>query len=238
MSGQKKDKCLICGKSLNYATSPEQYKDLQCEFCKKSFNTNVFCEDGHYVCDSCHSKNAIQIIEDFCEITEIKDPFKLVNIIMQHPKFNMYGPEHHVLTSAVILTALRNNKIIKPNGEEISSFDIKEAIRRASKIPGGWCGFYGSCGAGMGSGVAISIFTGANPSTNYPRSLANEITSRSLAKIADNLEHCCKRSIRLSIIETLKFLEEKFNIKLEYKPEKCPFSELNDKCEKIHCPLF
>jgi hypothetical protein len=238
MAGQKKDKCLICGKSLNYATSPEQYKDLQCEFCKKSFNTNVFCEDGHYVCDSCHSKNAIQIIEDFCEITEIKDPFKLVNIIMQHPKFNMYGPEHHVLTSAVILTALRNNKIIKPNGEEISSFDIKEAIRRASKIPGGWCGFYGSCGAGMGSGVAISIFTGANPSTNYPRSLANEITSRSLAKIADNLEHCCKRSIRLSIIETLKFLEEKFNIKLEYKPEKCPFSELNDKCEKIHCPLF
>jgi hypothetical protein len=238
MSGQKKDKCLICGKSLNYATSPEQYKDLQCEFCKKSFNTNVFCEDGHYVCDSCHSKNAIQIIEDFCEITEIKDPFKLVNIIMQHPKFNMYGPEHHVLTSAVILTALRNNKIIKPNGEEISSFDIKEAIRRASKIPGGWCGFYGSCGAGMGSGVAISIFTGANPSTNYPRSLANEITSRSLAKIADNLEHCCKRSIRLSIIETLKFLKEKFNIKLEYKPEKCPFSELNDKCEKIHCPLF
>jgi hypothetical protein len=143
-----------------------------------------------------------------------------------------------VLTPAVILTSLKNNKIKKPDGNEITSFDIKEAIRRASKIPGGWCGFYGSCGAGMGSGVAISIFTGATPSTDTPRTLANQMTARSLNKIADNLEHCCKRSVRLSIIETLEFLNDKFDIDLGYKYQKCVFSTINKKCEKEKCPVF
>lgn len=208
MNKNKSDKCEICGKPLIYATKSEDYRDLNCEFCAKSFDTNIYCTDGHYICDSCHSKGPIEIIEKICEESNIKDPFVLADLIMKHPNFKVYGPEHHVLTPAVILTALKNNQIKKPDGSEISLFDIKEAIRRASKIPGGWCGFYGSCGAGMGSGVAMSIFTGATPSTDYPRTLANQITSRSLNKIADNLEHCCKRSVRISIIETLKFLKE------------------------------
>jgi hypothetical protein len=157
---------------------------------------------------------------------------------MKHPKFKVYGPEHHVLTPAVILTVLKNNEIKKPDGRLVSLLDIKEGIRRASKIPGGWCGFYGSCGAGMGSGIAISVFTGATPSTDVPRTLANQITSRSLNRIADNLEHCCKRSVRLSVLETLDFLREKFNINLDYHYKKCNFSNINDKCERENCPIF
>ncbi|MFX1363760.1 MAG: DUF5714 domain-containing protein [Promethearchaeota archaeon] len=238
MSEKKSDKCEICGKNLIYSIEKEGYKALKCEFCGKIFNSNVYCEDGHYICDNCHSKGPIEIIERICEETKIKDPFELADVIMKHPKFKMYGPEHHVLTPAVILTALKNNNIKKYNGNEITLFDIKEAIRRASKIPGGWCGYYGSCGAGMGSGVAISIFTGATPATDYPRTLANQITSRSLSKIADNLEHCCKRSVRLSIFETLKFLKEIFQIELNYKYNNCIFSDRNDKCEKVKCPIF
>jgi hypothetical protein len=90
----------------------------------------------------------------------------------------------------------------------------------------------------MGSGVAISIFTGATPSTDYPRTLANLMTSRSLYKIADNLEHCCKRSVRLSILETLKFLKETFSIDLEYTYKRCNFSNSNDKCVEEKCPVF
>ncbi|TFG17814.1 MAG: hypothetical protein EU531_02240 [Promethearchaeota archaeon] len=234
---EKKDKCEICGKKLSYATQVGDYKSLPCEFCGNIFATNIYCEDDHYICDSCHMKGPIQIIEEICEKTKIQDPFKLADKIMSHPKFKMYGPEHHVLTPAVILTSLKNNNIKKPNGQEITFNDIKEAIKRASKIPGGWCGFYGSCGAGMGSGVAISIFTGATPSTDLPRTLANQMTSRALNKIADNLEHCCKRSVRLAICETLEFLKDTYSITLEYSPMKCIFSEENDKCEKINCPI-
>ena len=234
---KKKDICEICGEELVYAVNLNDYKDLTCEFCGKSFNANTFCKNGHYICDSCHSKGPIEVIEDFLENTNLKDPFEMADKIMKHPKFKMYGPEHHVLTPAVIITALKNNGIKKPNGDEVTLFDIKEAIRRASKIPGGWCGFYGSCGAGMGSGVAISVFTGANPSTDIPRSIANEATSRSLAKIADNLEHCCKRSLKISICETIEILNEKFGITLPYGPKKCVFSALNNKCEEEKCPF-
>ncbi len=238
MKKEISDKCEICGETLLYATKLEDYKELNCEFCKKKFKTNIYCSVGHYICDACHSKGPIEIIEKICEETDIKDPFELADIIMKHPNFKVYGPEHHVLTPAVILTSLKNNGVNKPSGDKISLFDIKEAIRRASKIPGGWCGFYGSCGAGMGSGVAISIFTGATPATDGPRTLANQVTSQSLDKIADNLEHCCKRSVRLSIIETLKFLQEKFSINLGYNFKRCPFSKINDKCVKEECPIF
>ena len=238
MSKEKKDKCEICGKDLVYAKVPKAYRNIKCEFCGKLFNANTFCEEGHYICDFCHSKGPIEVIEDICESTNIKDPFLLADTIMQHPEFKMYGPEHHVLTPAVILTSLKNNNIKKPNGTEITQFDIKEAIRRASKIPGGWCGFYGSCGSGMGSGIAISIFTGATPATDKERTLANKMTSRALAKIADNLEHCCKRSVRLTICEVLAFLAEHFHIKLDYHTNKCEFSNLNNKCEKENCPIF
>lgn len=232
------DKCEICGKNLIYATKLNDYKNLKCEFCNKLFKTNIYCEDNHYICDTCHSKGPLEVIEEICKTTEIKDPFKLADKIMKHPKFKIYGPEHHILTPVVILTILKNNNIVKPNGKEITLLDIEEAIRRSSKISGGWCGFYGSCGAAMGSGVAISIFTNATPSTDIPRSLANAVTSRSLTKVADNLEHCCKRSLKLSLIETLKFLEEKFGITLNYLPNNCPFSRINPKCIKQKCPIF
>ena len=238
MTEKKVDKCEICGENLTYSTSSEENKDLNCQFCGKLFNTNIFCQQGHYICDACHAKGAIDIIDEICENTNIKSPFKLTDEIMKHPNFKMYGPEHHILTPAVILTILKNNNITKPNGEEITLFDIKEAIRRASKIPGGWCGFYGSCGAGMGSGIAISIFTGANPSTDNERTLANQMTSVSLSRIADGLEHCCKRSVKISICETLEFLKEKFSIDLNYETNRCVFSGKNEKCEEESCFLY
>lgn len=232
------DKCEICGENLEYATQIADYKDLSCVFCEKKDSVNTYCPNGHYICDECHAKGPIEVIDEFCESTDIKDPFIIADEIMKHPKFKVYGPEHHALTPAVILTALKNNKIKKPNGQEITLMDIKEAIRRASKIPGGWCGFYGCCGAGMGSGVAISIFTNTTPSTDRTRTLANLMTSRSLNKIADNLEHCCKRSVKLSIIEVLDFLKEKFGINLDFRAGKCEFSGINDKCEREDCPIF
>ncbi len=233
-----KDKCEICGKQLKYVTQIDMCRELACEFCGRVDLVNTFCPDNHYICSTCHAKGAIEVIEEICEKTEIKNPFFLADKIMKHPNFKIYGPEHHGLVPAVLLTALKNNKIKKTNGEEITFSDTKEAIKRASKIPGGWCGFYGSCGAGMGAGVFISIFTGATPSKDKERTFSIQITSRAFNKIADNLEHCCKRSVRISICEALDFLKEKFSIELDYKPGKCSFSKINDKCEGKKCPFF
>ena len=64
------------------------------------------------------------------------------------------------------------------------------------------------------------------------------MTSISLSKIGDNLEHCCKRSVKISICETLRFLEEKFDIKMDYQSQSCNFSNVNPKCEKENCLFY
>jgi hypothetical protein len=198
----------------------------------------MFCENGHYICDQCHSKEAIEIIERMCEFSDSKDPFKLANKMMKHPSFKMYGPEHHALVPAVILTVLKNNNVTKINGKMITLFDIKDSIKRGSAIPGGWCGFYGACGAGIGSGIVISILTGDTPSSSVERTLANRMTSITISKITDNLQHCCKRSVRISICETLHFIEQELDISLSYNLESCDFSQFNDRCEGVNCPFF
>ena len=106
MTGNKSDKCEICGKNLIYATNIEKYKELRCVYCNKKDTVNTYCIDNHFICDSCHAKGAKEIIIDVCEKTDLKDPFELADLKMKHPKFNLYGPEHHILTPAVILTVL------------------------------------------------------------------------------------------------------------------------------------
>ncbi len=235
---KKYDKCEICGKNLIHLTDINEIKEVSCQFCNKKEKAEVICSDGHYICDECHSKDAIEVISEFCEKTELTNPYQIAEEIMKHPNFKVYGPEHHVLVPAAILTSLKNLHVKNPEGKEVNFGHVQEAIRRASKIPGGWCGFYGTCGSGAGSGVAISVFTKATPSKDTERSLSILTTSRSLEKIADNLEHCCKRALRLAITETIKMLNEKFELNLDFSPKSCSFSKINDKCEKEKCLYF
>ena len=229
------DKCEICRSNLKYL---ENESLAHCIFCKEKKKTSIICPNGHYICDQCHSKDAITAILDFCEQTELVDPFEIADEIMKHPNFKVYGPEHHVLVPAALLTSLKNLNIKKTDGVSVTFADIVKAVDRARKLPGGWCGLYGNCGAGVGSGVAISVFTGATPAKDIPRSLSILTTSRSLEKIADNIEHCCKRSVRISIAQAIKMLNEKFDLDLDFKAKKCIFSDLNDKCERQKCPFF
>ena len=67
MSEKKKDKCEICGHDLVYATQLDDRKEFKCEFCLKSDIVNIYCPNGHYICDSFHSKVPIEIIKEFCE---------------------------------------------------------------------------------------------------------------------------------------------------------------------------
>lgn len=234
------DKCEICGGSLQYGKLNSEKVDIDCHFCGKSFKANTFCENGHYICDTCHAKDALTFIYEFCSSTQLTDPYRMADEIMKHPSFNMYGNEHHVLTPAVVLTTLKNLGCKNHKGKLVTDQMIAESMERASKIPGGWCGFYGSCGAGMGAGVAVSVFSEATPSTATERTWANKTTSKSLNRISDNLEHCCKRSLKISISEALKTMKTiiKGDCNLDFNPDSCLFSSLNDKCVFADCPYF
>lgn len=230
---EPKTGCLICGKELSYL---EDTQSFECIYCNDVFNSNVSCEDGHYVCDLCHSRGANDIIEQFCINTDSTDPITMAITLMKHPAVKMHGPEHHFLVPAVLLAAYYN-KTGKP---DYKNDKVKKARKRAEKILGGFCGTHGNCGAAVGTGTFISIITEATPLSEEDWKLSNLMTAQSLVTIAElGGPRCCKRDSFTAILEAVEFLEENFVVVLDVDEHlKCTFSHLNKECIGERCPFY
>jgi len=225
--------CLVCGAELEYE---EKYSKLRCFFCREEYESNVKCIEGHFVCDECHSLPANEVISHFCINSKSKDPIELAVSLMKNPKVAMHGPEHHFLVPAVLLSSYYNLKTDSSVKEE----KIKIAQKRANNILGGFCGYYGACGAAVGTGIFISLITEANPLSRHEWKLSNLITAKSLFSVANiGGPRCCKRVAFLSIIEAVDFLHENFGTTLPVnKNIKCEFSSLNKECIEDDCPFY
>ena len=235
---QQTDVCEICGDNLIAAEKGESLPATKCVFCKKEFDVLITCPNGHYICDQCHAESGNKAMLDFCTSTSETNPFIIADTVLNHPLFNMYGPEHHTIVPLALLTMIKNLKLKNQEGGLITDLDLFKALKRSSKIPGGWCGFYGSCGAAIGAGVAIAVFTNSNPSKAKPRSSANQTVSKGLSRIADGLEHCCKRSVKIAIDEGIQMITEITEKEFNFSVDNCHFSALNQRCEGNKCPYF
>lgn len=228
-----KNDCLICGKPLTYLG---ESRSAECVYCKKTYMTDALCEAGHYVCDACHSAGADDLIEGFCLTSEMTDPVEMACLLMKSPQVKMHGPEHHFLVPAVFIRAYYN-ALGKPEEAEPG---IRKARQRAEKVLGGFCGFYGDCGAAVGTGIAVSVITGSTPLSKKEWKQSNLVTARSLLNIANHGgPRCCKRNSFLAIVEAVKFLKEEFGVELEVKGDiACEFDALNRECLKEECPYY
>ncbi len=229
----KTENCAVCGAKIVYFT---QKRKGTCHFCGREFDIHSQCEKGHYVCDECHSRDGIELIYDASTEYDAYDPFELAIRIMEHPSVKMHGPEHHFLVPAVLISAYCNRHGIRDKKAEY----LAEAKARASKIGGGFCGFYGACGAGIGTGIFLSIISGATPLSRVEWKLSNAITSESLIGIAvHGGPRCCKRDVLLALESAVQF-SIRNNICAFDSPEKivCRFSHRNNECKKQECPYF
>jgi hypothetical protein len=224
------ENCGVCGSPLVYGT---EETTRRCDFCGGEFPALIYCPEGHYVCDSCHNRAALDVLRDVLAASTETDPAAIIEKVMSHPSVPMHGPEHHAIVPAAIVAAVRNAGYPLPEGA------VQKAIERGSKIPGGWCGFYGACGAAMGVGVAVSVITGATPVTGKPRSLANEATSLALGKMVDGGPRCCKRASRNAVRTAAEFLETRLGITLpEAGPVACSYVGRNRECIQKACPYY
>ncbi len=146
--------CLVCGSPLVYQS---QARPGRCHYCRAELPAQTLCEQGHFVCDACHTAEAAAVIRHICQATEETDLIALMDEIRRHPAITCHGPEHHVLVPAVILTAYRNL------GGGVTPEMFETALARGQAVPGGACGFMGVCGAAAGVGIAFSLLLGANP---------------------------------------------------------------------------
>ena len=230
MNMKSQENCGVCGKPLVYGTE-EVLK--RCNFCGDEFPAMIYCPEGHYVCDACHSRGVLDILRDVLNSTKSVDPIEILEKVMAQPSVPMHGPEHHSMVPAIIVAAVKNAGYPVPEGA------VEKAIERGSKVPGGWCGFYGACGAAIGVGIAVSVLTEATPLTGKTRSLANEATAYALNKMVDGSPRCCKRASRNALYAAIEFLKNKMDINLKINGKtKCGYMARNRECVKQACPYY
>ncbi|MBQ7515166.1 MAG: SAM-dependent methyltransferase [Schwartzia sp.] len=224
------EECLICKKPLVYTETGEM---MECFLCHKRESSKTKCADGHYICNDCHTKGMDALL-GFCRQTESKNPVAIIRQMMRLPFCHMHGPEHHVMVGAALLTAFRN-----AGGDIDLHGALLEMMNRGKSVPGGACGFWGACGAGISTGMFVSILSKSTPLANEPFALAHRMTSKALARIGEiGGPRCCKRDSFLSILAAIDFVAEHFDVKMESEDIACEFSSQNNQCIGIRCPFF
>jgi MoaA/NifB/PqqE/SkfB family radical SAM enzyme/SAM-dependent methyltransferase len=223
--------CMVCGAELVYGN---EAGEKSCHFCGSREKTNSECRKGHFICDACHQQEGIKVIRHICLHTKEKDMISLLATIRSHPAVPMHGPEHHGMMPGVILAAYRNS------GGAISREVIAAGIERGSNVPGGACGFWGSCGAAIGAGIAAALILDATPLTPNPRQQAQEFTARILADIAEVTGgRCCQRETWLALTHTARLAEEFFGITMYAETMlHCEQYRKNRECIRKQCPLW
>lgn len=223
------EECLICKSPLEYLESDAM---MECAICHKKENSKTRCINGHYVCNECHT-NGIDEIFSACLSERTKNPVEILEKMMSMEFCHMHGPEHHVMVGAALLSAYKN-----AGGEIDLSAALLEMYSRGKQVPGGACGFWGACGAGISTGIYMAIATKSTPLAREAWGLSNQMTAKALRTIGQNGgPRCCKRDSYLAIVEAVSFTREKLGIEMEIADITCSRSKMNNQCIKDKCPF-
>lgn len=226
---KKVEACLVCGADIVYF---DMAREMECVFCGEKFMSNASCAEGHYVCDACHGKKAIENGIAICRGSREKNPIAILRQVMGDPYVYMHGPEHHVLVAASLLTAFKNS-----GGQVDYEAALARIVEQGSRVPGGICGFWGSCGAAVSTGIFMGAVTESTPLTRESWGLANAMTAASLTAIsAIGGPRCCKRNGYTAILQAIDFCKEHFGVEMEREDPVCTFFGGNGQCIGKRCP--
>ncbi|MDO4182175.1 MAG: DUF5714 domain-containing protein [Coriobacteriia bacterium] len=224
--------CLVCGEPLDYF---EEAQEVTCHICGKKETGHSICTAGHYVCDACHRAGGVNWVLEECKKQTSKDPIEIAQHLMNDKSIFPNGPEHHTLIGASLMTAYKN-----AGGEIDLDKGLEELKKRSLQVPGGTCGFWGTCGAATSAGQFYSIISGSTPMTSEPWGQTQRLTSNILGALADlGGPRCCKRTGFTSILESAKYVKEVRGVEMDI-PETvtCTHFHRNMECLRERCPFF
>lgn len=225
-----KNECLVCKAPLEYLQADTM---VECAICHRREASKTRCVNGHYVCSECHTRGMDQSFA-VCTNETSRNPFVILEKMMNLPFCHMHGPEHHVMVGAALLTAYRN-----AGGSLDLQAALAEMYSRGKAVPGGACGFWGACGAGVSAGMYISIVTGSTPLANRAWGLSNRMTSKALGKIGEiGGPRCCKRDSYLAIMAAVEFTQEELGVAMETQSVHCIRSDMNSQCIRARCSFY
>lgn len=223
------EECLICKAPLVYL---QEDQEMTCAICHKIERSKTRCVNGHYVCNACHTRG-LDSVFGICLTTDSKDPVEILEQMMALPFCHMHGPEHHTMVGMALLTAYHNAG---------GAIDLPRALgemkNRGAGVPGGACGFWGACGAGISTGMFLSIVTGSTPLGGENFGLAHKMTARALGAIgAVGGPRCCKRDAYLSLLQAIDLVRTELGVAMVRPKIRCTHFPQNVQCIRAHCPF-
>lgn len=226
-----KGECLICGAPIEYLKEDIL---MECVICRKKEMSKTRCMNGHYICSDCHTSGMDSIVKS-CLAESSRDPVHIIEKMMSMDFCHFHGPEHHVMVGAALLTAYKN-----AGGDIELAKSLSEMYSRGKQVPGGACGFWGACGAGLSAGMFLSIITAATPLGKENFGLSHQMTARALQAIGEiGGPRCCKRDSYLAILGAVDFVKEHLGVDMERpKAIRCAYFPKNNQCIGLRCPFF
>jgi len=111
--------------------------------------------------------------------------------------------------------------------------------KRSKNVLGGYCGFYGACGAGVGTGLFMSVIQNCTPLHKEEWQKSNLMTAQCLSKIAEQGgPRCCKRDTYIALEHAIEFVKNNLNLELEADSISCTFSKQNKECKLADCQYY
>lgn len=228
----KNEFCRVCGNEL---IRVPQNVLMVCAFCGKIEETNWYCVENHYVCSNCLNLDPKEIVKSICLKSNKTDPIELANDIMSSPAIQMHGPEHHFITSAVMLTVMGNFT----NNHQGLKTKIQKAEEIALRMAPTCTWHLGTCGAALGASIFLLLWKGLNAEDPKSWDEGNSIVTSTLKRIAElGSPRCCKRDTYIAIEETVEHLRVHYGIELPISEPKCIFSLRNRSCKHEECIFF
>ena len=117
---------------------------------------------------------------------------------------------------------------------------LAELKKRSLQVPGGTCGFWGTCGAAVSAGQALSVINGSTPMTQEPWAQCQRLTSMILGRLADiGGPRCCKRTGYISVLTATPYIDMLLGANMQLPDEvTCTFFARNAECRRKECPFF
>ena len=135
----------------------------------------------------------------------------------------------------VLLTAWCN---LGGHSERKSSL-LAEARRRSEPVLGGFCGFQGACGAGVGAGIFVSIASDSSPLKGRERGLSTRATAEALKVIGNtDAPRCGKRDTFLDLLSADRFAKKNLGIDFPTSRVRREFSDMNREGIGGACPFY
>lgn len=225
---------MICGSVLDYL---DKAVEFGCVYCGKVEEGHIACPEGHYVCDTCHNRDSMDVIENFLLSTELTDPMEIAETAMSFDRLPMLGCQHAHIAGGALMAAVKNTGY-----NNITDNEIHEVLKRTAKqAHGGYCGLTGVCGIAPAIGACFAVLTGSRCGKDMEQRITMEAVTGVVSAITGLTgPSCCKAYVRISLERAVEYMKKEFGIEFpKNKDILCSYVKKHPHgCREMKCPYY